>query len=489
MKDDPRFEWIQEYREGTASAETTSNLEGALRDDPKFRLHFLEYLNVDGALAARTVAVSPEMQAAGGSFSPRKERVRRVPWLPMAASMALAGLIGWGVQTVRIPFATVTSSAGSGLSQGAALRGSALRFDVGVVEFLTRKGARVVVEAPAEFRFESAERLRVLRGKVAADVPPEAKGFTVVTSNGSAVDLGTRFGVDVSASAEAEIHVFQGEVIAQAKGNLTKQSLHTGEALIMNHGVGTSRDLRSAAFIQPDEMPQLAAGLSSGQRSRAQASLAGVRKDLALIALFDFTAPEPFPGVFRMAQGRWPGSRAPEFVHTGDHLKVNVGAEQEWAQLTLAAWVRIDQLGSPYQSLYHTDGWQQETPGQVHWMITRDSTMRLALKGNTLALGSIENAGYPDSVTSVMPERGRWVHLATVYNSETKTVRFFLNGQFDKETRQEIAYPARLGAAQIGNWNREDRKLSGRMDELLLLGRALSDSEVRALFQSGNPYR
>lgn len=489
MKDDPRFEWIQEYRDGSASAETTSNLERALHDDPEFRLQFLEYLNVDGALASQSKAGSAETHGAGGAFFSRMEQVRKIPWIPMAASMTLAGLIGWGVQNVRIPFATVTSSAGAGFSQGAALRGDSLRFDVGVVEFLTRKGARIVVEAPAEVRFESAERLRVLRGKVAADVPPEAKGFTVVTSNGSAVDLGTRFGVDVSASAEAEIHVFQGEVIAQAKGNSTKQSLHTGEALTMNHGVGTSRDLRSAAFIQPDEMPQLAAGLSSGQRVRALASLEVLRKDPALIALFDFASKEPLPGVFRMAQGRWPGSRAPEFVHTGDHLKVNVGTEQEWPQLTLAAWVRIDQLGSPYQSLYHTDGWQQETPGQVHWMITRDSTMRLALRGNTLAPGSLENAGYPDSVTSVMPERGRWVHLATVYNSETRTVRFFLNGQFDKETRQEIAYPARLGAAQIGNWNREDRKLSGRMDELLLLGRALSDAEIRELFQSGNPYR
>jgi hypothetical protein len=64
-----------------------------------------------------------------------------------------------------------------------------------------------------------------------------------------------------------------------------------------------------------------------------------------------------------------------------------------------------------------------------------------------------------------------------------------MNGQFDRETRQEVAYPARLGAAQIGNWNRNDRTLSGRMDEFLLLGRALSDVEVRELYQSGTPYR
>jgi hypothetical protein len=114
--------------------------------------------------------------------------------------------------------------------------------------------------------------------------------------------------------------------------------------------------------------------------------------------------------------------------------------------------------------------------------------MRLALIGNTLAPGSDEQAGYPDSRTPVLPEQGRWVHLATVYNSTQATVRFYLNGQFDKETRQEIAHPARLGPAQIGNWNQKDRKLSGRVDELVLLGRAMTDDEIRALYAAGNPY-
>jgi hypothetical protein len=31
--------------------------------------------------------------------------------------------------------------------------------------------------------------------------------------------------------------------------------------------------------------------------------------------------------------------------------------------------------------------------------------------------------------------------------------------------------------------------LSGRVDELLLLGRTMNDEEVRALYEAGNPYR
>jgi len=125
----------------------------------------------------------------------------------------------------------------------------------------------------------------------------------------------------------------------------------------------------------------------------------------------------------------------------------------------------------------------------VHWMVTRNTTMRLALFGNTLAPGSDEHEHFPDSRTPVLPEQGRWVYLAAVYDSTQRTVRFYLNGEFDKETHQDIAHPARLGPAQIGNWDKQDRKLSGRIDELLILGRAMSDDEVRALFAAGNPYR
>lgn len=489
MKDDARSQWIQEYRDGIASAETTANLERALQEDPEFRLRFLEYLNVDAAVAAQAAFEGESESGPVVSFTPERRRLGQLPWLAMAASMALMGLAGWAVQAIRVPYATVTSSVGASFFQGSTVHGGNLRLDIGAVEFLTPKGARVVVEAPAEVRFESSESLRVMRGKVAADVPPKAKGFTVVTPDGTAVDLGTRFGVDVPASGDSEIHVFQGEVIAQAKGDPLKQSLRTGEAFKMNNGKGASRELRSAAFIQPDEMPQLSAGLSSGQSGRAQNSLAALRKDPALIALFDFKSPEQLSGVFRMVQGRWPGSHAPEFVQPRDHIQVDVGGGREWPQLTLATWVRIDQLGSPHQSLYHTDGWQDETLGQVHWALTKNNTMQLALRGNTLAEGSLEKHGWPNSMTSVLPERGRWVHLAAVYDSEARTVRFYMNGQFDKETRQEVAYPARLGAAQIGNWNRNDRKLSGRIDEFLLLGRALSDVEVRELYQSGTPYR
>ena len=66
------------------------------------------------------------------------------------------------------------------------------------------------IDSTAAFRFESPQRLRLLRGRIAADVPAMASGFTVVTPSGEAIDLSTRFAVDVPVGGEPEVHVFEG---------------------------------------------------------------------------------------------------------------------------------------------------------------------------------------------------------------------------------------------------------------------------------------
>ncbi|RBP37363.1 FecR family protein [Roseimicrobium gellanilyticum] len=483
---------IHAYMDGTISHDEMARLNALLLENAEARREFAELLNMDSALAALAAGWEEEALEQAQTGRSTAPSAHRAPWLMATVCVVILMVAaGWWWQVAHRPFATVESVAGAAAFQpGASLHGELHELHAGTLSLITRRGAHVVIEAPASFRFESAQRLRISRGRLAADVPPSAKGFTVVTPSGDAIDLGTRFGVDVPAQGAAEIHVFQGEVIAKATGARQQQSLRGGDAVTMDQGSSTTRELRNAAFIQPDEVSSLKAGLAAGQRTRAEAALQQLREDPALIALMDFEAEAmPGEGVYRMVQGRWPGSRAPEFVQVGDHLKLDVGGDRSWPQLTLAAWVRIDRLGEPYQSLLHTDGWSKNNPGQVHWMITQEAVMRLALIGNTLAPGADERQGYPDSRTPVLPEQGRWMHVAVVYDSAKKSVRFYLNGRLDKETRQEIAHPARLGPAQIGNWNQRDRKLSGRVDELLILGRAMTDDEVHTLHTAGNPYR
>lgn len=414
---------MHRYLDGEATAGEVTRLNELLRTDAEARRQFSELANLDSALAAA---------AAGWSAPVVPRRMMAFPvvarWLAAAACLALLASGAWWWRGAPQVFATVANSAGTAeLTNGTALRGESHEIAAGTVEFVTARGARVVIEAPAAFRFESAQLLHVTHGRVAAEVPPAAKGFTVITPTGKAIDLGTKFGVDVPRGGTAEIHVFQGEVVAQPKDGGKRQSLRDGEALALQSGAGAAREMRSAAFIRPEEMTALSAGLAAGRRAHSEAAAAELRRDPALIALVDFESDLRAPGTFRIVQGRWPGSRAAEFVNVGDHMKFDAGGERAWPKLTLATWVRIDRLGEPYQSLYHTDGWNEDKAGQVHWMINRDTTMRLALKHNTLAPGSMEQQGFPESRTPVLPEQGRWVHLAVVYEAEARTARFYLD--------------------------------------------------------------
>lgn len=382
------------------------------------------------------------------------------------------------------------------LTVGAAVGGDLHHLETGLVTLRTSRGVEIVIEAPASFRFESAQRLCMSRGRMTAEVPPGAKGFTVVMPSGEAVDLGTRFAVDVLPTGESEVHVFAGEVVTRGHGDGVPRSLRDGEAVAVAANV--ARELRTASFIRGDEVDGLVAAVAAGQEARAAAARERLRRDPALVLLADFSAArapgrpdggQPEHGQYRMLQGRWPGSRAADFSAVGDHLPIDVGGDMEWPRLSLAAWVRIDRLGQPYQSLYHTDGWEDDRPGQVHWMITQDCVMRLALKKLLLADGAVERHGHPDSLTPVVGARGRWMHLAAVYDSVAGTVRFYVDGRRDGETMLAHAPPARLGPARIGNWNRSDRCLSGRIDEFVILGRALADEEVAGLHADGAPYR
>jgi len=474
---------IQAYIDGGLSPAQSARLNALLEDDVAARRAFADRLNLEAMLAAAAAGWMPE------TVTPTHHRN---PFLAIgrllaaaAALVLVATMVRWW-RTEPPSFARVENSLGvPSLPVGAIIHRESHRLDIGTVEIVSKLGARLVIEAPAEFHFENPQLLHLLTGRLAADVPPAAKGFTVVTPLGEIVDLGTSFGIDVAENEAAEVHVFEGEVVATASGATKEQSLLAGDALTLHGGVGTARSLRTAAFIKTDEMSEL-----DDQRARSEAALDRLRSDPTLIALLDFESDTPsYPGIYRTVQGRWPGSRAPEFVHIGDHLKLDVGGHRSWPQLTMAAWARLDQLGAPYQSLLHTDDWDRGRSGQVHWMINEATTMRLALFDNELAPGSDETQPYPDSRTPVLSDKGRWIHLAAVYNADQGTVRFFVNGRFDKESRQSIAHPAQLGSARIGNWNQEERTLSGRLDELIILGRAMSDDEVRALFHAGNPYR
>jgi FecR protein len=130
-----------------------------------------------------------------------------------------------------------------------------LRLESGVVELTYASGVTVAVEGPAQFKVTRANTLELSSGKISANVPKQARGFTVKSPTASVVDLGTRFGEIVNSDRASEVDVFQGQVQLTPVGSKAggRWQLSQSQAMIVDtRSAVTATALPETAFPQPN---------------------------------------------------------------------------------------------------------------------------------------------------------------------------------------------------------------------------------------------
>jgi hypothetical protein len=130
---------------------------------------------------------------------------------------ALALVVLLGIQYARSSrvVATLTDSMDAKwdvkIAPGASLQRGQFKLERGYARVAFRKGADVLIEAPAEFQLRSAQRMALDSGQLMAEVPPSARGFRVDTAQASIVDLGTQFGIKAGSDQTSDLHLFKGQ--------------------------------------------------------------------------------------------------------------------------------------------------------------------------------------------------------------------------------------------------------------------------------------
>eukprot|EP00752_Nemacystus_decipiens_P013990 g12426.t1 len=134
---------------------------------------------------------------------------------------------------------------GTELAQGEVIAlqaGSAL-------ELAYRSGTSVILQGPGEFELHSPERVGMTKGRINAQVPPQAKGFTVSTAQTDFIDHGTEFIVTVDQEGRGEVVVLDGLIEARPTNPQALPSLSQPESIMLHEGFG--------GRIVPDEaLPQ-----------------------------------------------------------------------------------------------------------------------------------------------------------------------------------------------------------------------------------------
>lgn len=469
-------------------------------------------------------------------FSRWLQSLRRAPafW---AGAAAIAGIAVWAVfrfhageeanELVEAPAPGIAQlTHGTGIvwetnaeqQIGEPLAPGWLRLKSGSVEIEFASGAQAILEGPAELHLISPMEAELSFGKISAQVPLQAHGFSVTAGGTKVIDLGTAFGVSKPSGGPVEVDVFTGKVEVASAAIQPPRQLTQGQAI----RVGTSGAAELAAnhseFVSQAELREKEASELRARYEAWKKTSAGLDSDPALLVHYNFegahqpgdvltnhasvSRPETQGSIVgcNWVEGRWPGKGALEFHQRDNHVRLKVSGVL--TSLTYVVWVQLDSLPRPVTAVAMA---QNFAPGEVQFQINHNGTLHLGVR--------LQPPGSGNEWDSIDTRRvltsksfGQWIQLAAVYDGTGKAMALYVNGK--RVASKPLQQPVNLvlNDLELGDWdpllvpteNRSERRqrtrpsimhreLYGRMDEFALLSRPLSDNEIRKLYEEGEP--
>lgn len=439
------------------------------------------------ALAVLRVGLAPNSPSPGSAVRPEFSGVARVTRLYQAK---------WAADN-------------AGLQPGQALNPGWLRLKEGAAEIEFSRGARVVLQGPAELLLISENEAFLRNGKLNAVVPPPAHGFKVNAPGFDVVDHGTQFGCIVGTDGLAEVHVFAGVISWEPHdAGISSREMKAGQALKISGPQVQAVSANPALFLTEDDLARLDAW--QNESLRLQHNPAGLvyldfqNADEAANTVPNLAQHAPADSDARVigckfVAGRFPGKTGVEFTNAHDRLRLTVPGKYD--ALTFLTWVRIDALPLDQASLAMTESF---TTGEVHWFVHYNGCFGLGihtkLPNDTSGWALAET---PPGVLST--NLGSWIMLATTFDRITGKVTHYLNGKPIATGEITTAHmPLHLDTFEIGNWgvSANDprmtaprrghpgdmvRNLNGCMDEFAILNATLRPEDIQQLYREGRP--
>lgn len=152
---------------------------------------------------------------------------------------------------------------------------------------------------------------------------------------------------------------------------------------------------------------------------------------------------------------------------------VGTGPDLNGQSFTFSAWLWRDAGGG--QEIYFSQGSGDGTHNNLHLRVYDDGLMRFGFLNNDLDAP----AG-----TFVM---GQWNHVVLTYDATTNARKIYLNGGAAKASDTSVSDFIGNTDLNIGRWIRNggDQYWTGRIDDLKIYNRALTDEEVADLTEGG----
>jgi ferric-dicitrate binding protein FerR (iron transport regulator) len=492
-----------DYTSGEISAEQLRELEAALREDSDLRREFIEYMNVDSALGdlaalseAESAKVDRELTALASDDAEsmvgtavRPDRTYRAVAMlgTVAAALFIAAMLWFTIlgDDEVAPVATLITDVDAVLLcegqpwSNTELQAGEYRLDRGLLHLRFSGNVMVYVEAPARFDAVSDKRVVLHKGRLSASVPPEGIGFTVETREAEIIDFGTEFSVDVEAGT-SEVHVFEGLVrvqpIAAEDGKAGEAvDLRTSQAVKIEDVTETPVEIKLATdrFIRNFDEPKRKYARSVKQCSPVAFYRMPIR-DRGLVS-----EPPQYSGEVLTGDGKRPPHAKGVFV--GGALRVRADSSGRGGRVDAAPTIGTGKFTLAVFAYLESPA----PEGVVATNLLGDQgNYSLSLDHDGRLQATVRNIdGELRSVTSDAPlPLTTWRHFVMTCDGEQ--LQIYEDGRRMASTACSAvaisdAETTWFGtdADGVGLWN-------GRIDELALFDKALSDKQIVELYQA-----
>ena len=377
-----------------------------------------------------------------------------------------------------------------------------LKSGLAQVEFL--QGSTIVLEGPVEFEIINPNGGALAIGKLRASVPQVASGFSIEIPKGKVIDLGTEFGLHVHDGGSTEVFVFQGKVLYDGLAGDDEdvfREVSGGESIFIDpYGYPRWVEMPTEPFMGKADLAYKSME-ESQRRHEAWVELSKeIAGDPSTRIYFTFDNHSPWSRVLRddkvseeishngavigckWEEGRWSGKGALSFKRDNDRVRLNL--PHNLTSATLAAWIRLDSIPQTASPIICTE---PVSLGASCWSINRKGQLSLRIKS------SKDLTIYESAVAFGKDRVGRWTHVATTLDSNSRMIRHYVNGRsFSHEKLSELV-PLNFEKSLLGHSSSMDKPskgaaFRGSIDEFVIFEKAHDEESIRRIYEIGRPY-
>lgn len=497
--------------ENQLPAADKQRLAALVEGNPELRQRYLEYCQMHAMLCYENGLLMSLSEPSSQALTQERPHRRHLTVLAIAAVLLLAcwPLVVRFTNRTPVPergadVAVISRAVGAKFQYGIAgettsnigtqVPAGAYRLLRGIVELAYTSGVKMTIEAPASLLLVDQKNVELFEGKLSAHVPKNGIGFTVHTPRAAVVDLGTDFGVDVM-NQDAEVHVFDGEVRvelqSEAGPNPPPLKLVTGQATRINRltglpaGINLDRQRFLGGLQSATHLPYVQQVLKLQPAVYYPMEPTSDETLVQDISGSDATA-FVFPG--KASRPIWMAGIFGTALDFGGPAQGTFAAakwypQTENGQLSVVAWVYA-RSRPRWASIVKNWAGGDDNRGQFHFGLYQDD-------------GDLEVHVQDDSGEEIVVRENvalpldHWHLVAFV--ADGARLRLFRNGQQVAEQPYQGLYSnPRVTALGIGTKlnlrgdapeEQDFNMWDGRIDELAIFNRALSNTEIHTLFE------